>query len=167
MHHLGTHETRERRAGDDRGEHDEHHERPEARREDVIARDCDEVGGENRKRADVRLRVRDADDREPGDRGEEGLERLEEEPEDDVLGVDGSERVPQRGEPALDVDAEEVEDRERECRRGEAGGGPRDARGQSSTQRRKPPRNASSLRPRRQCGGSSWSARALPPPTTT
>ena len=40
-------------------------------------------------------------------------------------------------------------------------------RAQSVTQRRKPPRNASSLWPRRQFSGSSSSSRALPPPSTT
>ena len=39
--------------------------------------------------------------------------------------------------------------------------------GQSSIQRRKPPRNASSLCPRRQFGGSSPRSRAFPPPSTT
>ena len=38
---------------------------------------------------------------------------------------------------------------------------------QSSTQRRKPPRNASSLWPRRQLSGRSPTLRALPPPRTT
>ena len=38
---------------------------------------------------------------------------------------------------------------------------------QSSTQRRKPPRNASSLCPSRQFGGSSLTLRAFPPPSTT
>ena len=56
------------------------------------------------------LRIGDAEDRERRDSGEQRIERLQEEPERDVLEVDRRERVPQRREPALDVDAEEVED---------------------------------------------------------
>ena len=76
--------------------------------------------------------------------------------------------------PAADVTSTTSEISSASTCRASSGSAARDHRGrtgeplgQSSTQRRKPPRNASSLWPSRQFGGSSPSSRALPPPSTT
>ena len=163
--------------GDDRREHHEHHDRAEARGEHVVPGDRDRIGRHDRQRFDAGVRIGRTNDRQPGDRGEQGLDGLEAEPQSHVLGVDGGQRVPERREPALDVDAEEVQDEKHQHDRREPGddeddatedGGrrrlagaarralsrPRSRHGQTSTQRRKPPRNASSFAPRRQFGGS-------------
>src|SRR5262245_1276301 len=117
-------------------------------------------------RADLSRRVRGPKHCHPRDPGEKRLERLEQEPGRDVLGIDRGERVPQRREPALEIDPEELKDDERESRSREARGSAPESPRQSSIQSRKPPRNASSLCPSRQFGGSSCSSLAFPPPST-
>lgn len=167
VYHLPADEPGERRARDDRREHHEHDESPEARGEDVVGSDSHEVRREHRERLDFSAGIRGAEDREPREAGEERLERLQDEAEDDVLGVDRGQRVPERREPALDVDTEQMEDENGETCRSKNCDRPRQAVRQSVTQRRKPPRNASSLCPRRQFSGSSSSSLAFPPPRTT
>lgn len=167
MHDLAADQTGEGGLRDDRGEHHEHHERPQAGGQEVVSGDGDRIGGQDRECSDPRLWVCVAEDREPGDAREEGLECLQREAEYDVLEVNRGQRVEERLEPARHVDAEELEKCERKAGdhddRSRAG----DPLGQSGTQRRNPPRNASSLWPSRQFGGSSSSSRALPPPSTT
>ena len=106
LDHVGAEHAGEGRAGDDRREHQQHHEGADVRRQEAVQRHRGRVAGEHDPEA--RRRVGVAEDRVPGERGQRRLDGLERDGGDDVGRRDLGDRVPEVREPAADVPAEQI-----------------------------------------------------------
>ena len=106
LDHVGAEHAGEGRAGDDRGEHQQHHEGADVRRQEAVQRHRGRVAGEHHPEARGRIRV--AEDRVPRERGQRRLHGLERDARDEVGRRDLGDRVPEVREPAADVPAEQV-----------------------------------------------------------
>ena len=104
---------REGAGRDDGHEHEQRHEGADVRRQEVVHRDPDRVGGHDGADLDV-PGIRGAQDAVVGEAGKDRLRRLDGECEDDVAGRDLPDLVPEVLEPPDDVDPEEVEDHDDE-----------------------------------------------------
>ena len=103
---VGAEHAGEGRAGDDRGEHQQHHEGADVGRQEAVQRHRGRVAGEDD--LEARRRVGVAQDRVPGVGGQRRLDGLERDARDHVGRRDLGDRVPEVREPAADVPAEQV-----------------------------------------------------------
>jgi hypothetical protein len=112
LHDRPAEHAREVGAGDDRHEHQQHHERADVGRKEAVESDAGRIGGEHLPVGHRRARERLAEDEVPAQRRERRLERLEREAGDEVPEPDPREGVPHAREPAGHVDAEQLERRD-------------------------------------------------------
>ena len=102
---------RQGRAGDDRGVHQQHRERTDVGRQEAVERDAGGVGREHLAVRHRRRGIGGAQDREPAQRGKRRLHRLQRPAGREIAEPDPRERVPDVREPAGDVDAEQLQQR--------------------------------------------------------
>jgi hypothetical protein len=100
LHEVAGEDPRERGPGDDRREHEEHGERAEIRRQNAVQGNGDRVTRDDRERLDPVGRIAGPEDPDPGERRENGLQRLQNEPEHQIPDCDVRDRVPKVGDPA-------------------------------------------------------------------
>ena len=144
LHDVAAEDARERRALDDRDEHEEHHERAHVRGHEVVERDARRVRGEHRHVGDA-AGIRVAEDPVPAEGREHCLQSLEEAAQDDVADRDLGERAPEVLEPAEDVDPRQVERREGEERPDDPRGDAEDRRAVVDRRRRERGRATSDI----------------------
>ena len=87
-------------------------ERADVGGQEAVERDAGGVRGQDLQVGDAPVRERHAQDRVPAERGQRGLRRLQRPARQQVAEPDPGQRVPQLREPAQDVDAEHLEDRQ-------------------------------------------------------
>ena len=101
---------REAGAGDDRNEHQQRHERADVGRQEAVHPDTDGIGGHDRPQRHAGVRVGVAEDPVVGDPVERRLGHLQQHPGDQIADRNSFELIPEMGQPALDVDAQQVQD---------------------------------------------------------
>ena len=114
VHQVAGKDSGEGRAGHDRHEHQEHHERPDVRRQYAVHRDRGRVRRDDRPLPHPGVWVGRADNEDPRERREVRLRGLEDDAGDQVAGRDLLDRVPDRRDPVPDRDPEEIADEEEE-----------------------------------------------------
>ena len=116
---------REGRAGEQGGEHDQHHPGADVGRQEAVHRDGRRVAGEDEAERDVGAGEGGAQDPEPGERGERRLRRLQDDPGGDRPGRQLAELVEELVDPVVDRDPEQVEDEDEQGDAADPGGDPR------------------------------------------
>ena len=104
LHQHPAEDAREVRAGDDRDEHQQHHERADVGRQKAVERDAGRVGREHLAVRGRRVRIAGAQDEVPAERGERGLQRLQRPAGHEVAEPDARQGVPEaRNQPATSM----------------------------------------------------------------